>query len=143
MMKISASSFAGSLPELINEVDSIELYIPKLGVYEGTKLVKSSVKKLADILSTSGLGTSIHAPYFGDSPNYPKELMVDTALMNDAQERLIEESIIMAQELDSEVVVIHPGRIGASKEGSFAGEYISSSGFCAQDQRLCNTCACS
>ena len=118
-MIIGASSFAGTIPELINEVDSIELYIPKLGVYEGTKLIQSRIKKLADTLSTSNLGTSIHAPYFSDAPNYPKELIVDTALLNETQERLLKESIIIAQELDSDVVVIHPGRKGASKERSF------------------------
>ncbi|HEX7627311.1 MAG TPA: hypothetical protein VF354_00125, partial [Candidatus Methanoperedens sp.] len=44
-MIIGASSFAGTLPELGSEVDSIELYIPKLEVYEGTKLIKSRICK--------------------------------------------------------------------------------------------------
>jgi sugar phosphate isomerase/epimerase len=118
-MIIGASSFAGTLPELISEVDSIELYIPKLEVYEGTKLIRSRIKSLKDILSCYKIPTSIHAPYFSDAPNYPHELVVDTANLNDTQERLLNESIMIAEELGSGVVVIHPGRINEDKERSF------------------------
>ncbi|MCX9085858.1 MAG: sugar phosphate isomerase/epimerase [Candidatus Methanoperedens sp.] len=118
-MIIGASSFAGTLPELISEVDSIELYIPKLEVYEGTKLIRSRIKSIQDIISSYDISTSIHAPYFSDAPNYPLELVVDTANLNDIQERLINESIEIAQELGSQVVVIHPGRINGNKERSF------------------------
>jgi hypothetical protein len=51
-MIIGASSFAGTLPELISEIDSIELYIPKLEVYEGTKLIRSRIKRIKDIISS-------------------------------------------------------------------------------------------
>jgi sugar phosphate isomerase/epimerase len=118
-MIIGASSFAGTLPELILEVDSIELYIPKLEVYEGTKLIKSRIKKIKDILSSYKISTSIHAPYFSDAPNYPHELVVDTSNLNDTQERILKESIMIAEELGSRVVVIHPGRINEDKERSF------------------------
>src|SRR5659263_28972 len=118
-MIIGASSFAGTLPELISEVDSIELYIPKLEVYEGTKLIRSRITKIKDILSSYNISTSIHAPYFSDAPNYPHELVVDTANLNDTQERLLKESIMIAEELGSRVVVIHPGRINGDKERSF------------------------
>jgi sugar phosphate isomerase/epimerase len=118
-MIIGASSFAGSFPELEQVVDSIELYIPKLGVYEGTKLIKGRVKRIRDFLSISELSTSIHAPYFSDVPNYPKELVVDTARLNDAKKRLLKESITMAEELGSSVVVIHPGRIDTDRNRSF------------------------
>jgi sugar phosphate isomerase/epimerase len=118
-MIIGASSFAGTLPELISEVDSIELYIPKLEVYEGTRLIQSRITKIKDILSSYDISTSIHAPYFSDAPNYPNELVVDTANLNDTQERLINESIMIAEELGSGVVVIHPGRINGDKERSF------------------------
>jgi len=118
-MIIGASSFAGTLPELISEVDSIELYIPKLEVYEGTKLIRSRITKIKDILSSYNISTSIHAPYFSDAPNYPHELVVDTANLNDTQVRLINESIEIAEELESGVVVIHPGRINGDKERSF------------------------
>jgi sugar phosphate isomerase/epimerase len=118
-MIIGASSFAGTLPELISEVDSIELYIPKLEVYEGTKLIRSRIKNIKDILSSYKISTSIHAPYFSDAPNYPVELVVDTANLNDTQERLLNESIEIAQELGSGVVVIHPGKINGIKERSF------------------------
>ena len=117
-MIIGASSFAGSFPELKQVVESIELYIPKLGVYEGTKLVKSRVKKIRDFLSTCELSTSIHAPYFNDAPNYPHELIVDTAHLNKTQIRLLKESITMADELGSSVVVIHPGRIDTDRSRS-------------------------
>jgi sugar phosphate isomerase/epimerase len=118
-MIIGASSFAGTLPELISEVDSIELYIPKLEVYEGTKLIKSRIKKIKDFLSPYNISTSIHAPYFSDAPNYPKELVVDTSNLNVTQERLLNESIMIAEALGSGVVVIHPGRINGDKERSF------------------------
>jgi sugar phosphate isomerase/epimerase len=118
-MIIGASSFAGTLPELISEVDSIELYIPKLEVYEGTKLIRSRIKSIKDIISSYDISTSIHAPYFSDAPNYPNELVVDTANLNDTQERLLKESIMIAEELGSGIVVIHPGRINGDKERSF------------------------
>ncbi|HEY9205881.1 MAG TPA: sugar phosphate isomerase/epimerase family protein [Candidatus Methanoperedens sp.] len=118
-MIIGASSFAGSFPELEAEVDSIELYIPKLDVYDGTKLIKSRIEKIKDFLFTYELSTSIHAPYFSDSPNYPQELVVDTAHLNGTQERLLKESIMIAEELSSGVVVIHPGMAGMSRSGAF------------------------
>lgn len=118
-MIIGASSFAGTLPELRAEVDSIELYMPKLEVYEGTRLIRSRIKKIKDILSSYNISTSIHAPYFSDAPNYPHELVVDTAKLDGTQERLLKESIEIAEELGSVVVVIHPGRIKGDKERSF------------------------
>src|SRR5659263_56051 len=105
-MIIGASSFAGSLPELISEVDSIELYIPKLEVYIGTRLIRSRIKRIKDILSSYKISTSIHAPYFSNAPNYPHDLVVDTANLNDTQERLINESIEIAEELGSGVVAV-------------------------------------
>ncbi|NJD53132.1 MAG: sugar phosphate isomerase/epimerase [Candidatus Methanoperedens sp.] len=114
-MIIGASSFAGTLPELEREVESVELYIPKLGVYEGTKLIKSRIRKLTDTLSSYDLSTSIHAPYFSDAPNYPHELIVDTARLSDTTEKLMKESIMIAEALGSGIVVIHPGRINGNK----------------------------
>ena len=75
-MIIGASSFAGSLPELKKQVQSVELYIPKLGIYEGIELQKNRLNKVLDELSTCDLATSIHAPYFADVPTYPKELVI-------------------------------------------------------------------
>jgi len=118
-MIIGASSFAGTFPELKKEVGSIELYIPKLDVYEGTRLVKSRIRKLKDILSSYRISTSIHAPYFSDAPNYPVELIVDTAKLNNTQERLLKDSIMIGETMGSGVVVIHPGRINVDKEKSF------------------------
>jgi len=82
-------------------------------------LIRSRIKRIKDILSSYKISTSIHAPYFSNAPNYPHDLVVDTANLNDTQERLINESIEIAEELGSGVVVIHPGRINGDKERSF------------------------
>lgn len=118
-MIIGASSFAAPLPELRKEAESIELYIPKLGLYSGDSLVKKNVDKLHDFLSTCSIPTSIHAPYFGETPKYPVELIVDTAHMGKTQFRIMEENISLAHELGSNVVVIHPGKIRRNRESSF------------------------
>lgn len=118
-MIIGASSFASPLPELQREVDSIELYIPKLGLYRGTSLVRERLEELSDTLSTGNLSTSMHAPYFGDSPNYPPDLMVDTAHMNRTQMRLMEECIVLADRFGSKVLVVHPGKITGDRERCF------------------------
>src|SRR4030067_2452478 len=97
-MIIGASSFAGTLPELESEVESIELYIPKLEVYEGTKLIRSRIYNLKDTLSAYDLSTSIHAPYFSDAPNYPCELIVDTARLTDKTRRLFVDSIRIGED---------------------------------------------
>ena len=119
-MIIGASSFASPLPELEKEVDSIELYIPKLKLHDGHKLIIERVEELCDLLSTSRLQTTLHAPYYGDSPTYPKELMVDTAHMGRSQFRLMEESIVLANDLGCSVVVVHPGRITGNREECFS-----------------------
>jgi len=41
------------------------------------------------MLSSYDLSTSIHAPYFSDAPNYPHELIVDTARLSDTTEKLM------------------------------------------------------
>lgn len=123
-MIIGASSFAGTFPELVAEVESIELYVPKLGIYEGTMLLRSEIYKIRDALSSYDLSTSVHAPYFSDAPNYPKDLIVDTARLNSTAERLLKESINIAETLGSEIVVIHPGRINGNKERAF-GSMVS------------------
>lgn len=116
-MIIGASSFASPLPELQKEVESIELYIPKLGLYGGSKLIKEHVDALHDALSTGFTLTTMHAPYYG--PGYPAELMVDTAHMGKAQFRLMRESISLAGGLGCSVVVVHPGRITSDREECF------------------------
>ena len=118
-MIIGASSFASPLPELEKEVKSIELYIPKLRLYEGNKLIIERVDELRDILSTGSVNTTMHAPYYGDSPNYPKELNVDTAHMDSSQWQLMDESIDLASEFGCSVLVVHPGKIYGDKEKSF------------------------
>ena len=118
-MIIGASSFAGTIEEIKNEVESVELYIPKLGLYKDLQLQDDVLDNIMDALSTSDLVTSIHAPYFADVPTYPKELVVDTANMDRTHFRLMEESIELANRLDSKVVVMHPGRINGNRALSF------------------------
>ncbi|MDO9516793.1 MAG: sugar phosphate isomerase/epimerase family protein [Methanosarcinaceae archaeon] len=119
-MIIGASSFAGTIQEIKNEVQSVELYIPKLGLYKNLQLQDGVLDGIMDALSTSDLATSIHAPYFADVPTYPKELVVDTANMDRTHFRLMEESIELANRLNSKVVVIHPGRINGNRALSFS-----------------------
>ena len=111
-MKIGASSFASPLHELKKEVESIELYIPKLGLYKGNKMIKERFDEIREFLSTCSTSTTLHAPYFGDSPGYPEALMVDTAHMHRSQFQLMEESISLANEFGCSVVVIHPMLFG-------------------------------
>ncbi|WP_367344229.1 sugar phosphate isomerase/epimerase family protein [Methanomethylovorans sp.] len=119
-MIIGASSFAGSLSELSYEVSSVELYMPKLHVYDGRKLDHGVLEQILDELSTLDLMTSIHAPYFADSPTYPVELRIDTSNMRPDDFRLMHESIELASILGSKVVVLHPGRINDDRETAFA-----------------------
>ncbi|MDF1531982.1 MAG: sugar phosphate isomerase/epimerase [ANME-2 cluster archaeon] len=118
-MIIGASSFASTLEELIAEVDSVELYVPKMGLYEGRELQHDRVEDVRDILSTSGGITSVHAPYYADAKTYPNSLRVDMAHMNGSDFRLIEESIEMAVYFQSNVMVVHPGLAGDDRQGNF------------------------
>lgn len=128
-MIIGASSFALPLPprdfekhldSLRREVEAIELYIPKLEIYKNTSLLMGRVENLVDTLSALTMKTSIHAPYFGDSPSYPPNLMVDTAHMSKAKLRLLEESIELASLFEAEIVVLHPGKIWGDKKASLS-----------------------
>ncbi|MFP4654859.1 MAG: sugar phosphate isomerase/epimerase family protein [Methanohalobium sp.] len=119
-MIIGASSLAGEISQLKYEVDSIELYIPKMGLYNGSKLQDNKLRNIFDELSTSNTLTSMHAPYFANVSTYPDDLLVDTTNMDDKQFRLMEESISLANRLDTKVVVIHPGRIHQDRYKSFS-----------------------
>ena len=119
-MILGASSFAGSLPEIASEVQSVELYMPKLGVYRNSELQRDILDTILDELSTLDLHTSLHAPYFADVPTYPKDVVVDTANMDDQSFRLIRESIELAGRLGSRAVVLHPGRINGDHDGAFS-----------------------
>ncbi|WP_406659931.1 sugar phosphate isomerase/epimerase family protein [Methanolobus sp. ZRKC3] len=119
-MILGASSFAGSLAEIASELHSVELYMPKLGVYQDSVLQKDILGAILDELSTLDLHTSLHAPYFADTPTYPKDVVVDTANMGDVEFRLMGESIELAGELGSKAVVLHPGRINGSHDASFS-----------------------
>ncbi len=117
-MIIGASTLGVELVRLAEIMDSVELYLPRLGIYERGVLSKECVEELRDHLSTSKIKTSIHAPYFSDSQNYPRSLVVDTTQMQEEDFKLIEEAINLAERLESNVLVIHPGRIIENREKS-------------------------
>ena len=119
-MILGASSFAGSLTEIASEVQSVELYMPKLGIYKNSELQQDLLDTILDELSTLDLYTSLHAPYFADVPTYPRDVVVDTANMDGRAFRLIGESIELADLLGSRAVVLHPGRINGDHEGAFS-----------------------
>jgi sugar phosphate isomerase/epimerase len=131
-MIIGASSFASPLPELEKEVKSVELYIPKLRLYDGGNLIKKRVYELRDLLSTGSVLTTMHAPYYGNSPNYPEELMVDTAHLGSMQWRLMGESIDLASEFGCSVLVVHPGKISGNREKSFGRMVKNLKKLCAE-----------
>lgn len=119
-MIIGASSIASPIEELIGEVDSIELYVPKMGLYNGRSLQQDKVEAIMDILSTSSGITSVHAPYYAEVKTYPSDLCVDMADMNRSDFLLMEETIELAAYFQSEVVVIHPGLVGADRSRSLS-----------------------
>ncbi len=118
-MILGASSFAGSFCEISSEMQSVELYIPQLGVYKGSILQKDILSSVIDEISVFDLKTSVHAPYFADVCTYPSDMNVDIANMGDRDFRLINESIDIGAELGSKVIVIHPGRYGSDRHASF------------------------
>ncbi|MBP1908086.1 sugar phosphate isomerase/epimerase family protein [Methanolobus bombayensis] len=115
-MILGASSFAGSFSDIASELESVELYMPKLGIYKDSILQKDILESLLDELSTTDLKTSIHAPYFADVPTYPKDVIVDMASMGEKEFRLMRESIELASRLGSAAIVLHPGRFGTEDD---------------------------
>lgn len=119
-MIFGASSFAGPFADLKGHVGSIELYIPKLGIYNGSTLEKEKLDGILDELSIHDFASTVHAPYFAADSKYPSALQVDTALMGEREFALLEESIALANRVEASVVVLHPGRIGPDREKSFS-----------------------
>jgi sugar phosphate isomerase/epimerase len=115
-----ASSFAGSLQELKENVRSIELYVPKMGIYNGSVLEKKELEHILDEMSAYNFAGTVHAPYSAADPRYPAALQVDTAKMGNREFILLEESMAIANRIGAHVVVLHPGRIGPDREKSFA-----------------------
>jgi len=115
-----ASSFAGQLLDLKSHVRFVELYIPKLGIYNDSKLDTEKIERMLDDISVYELKTTVHAPYSAADPKYPPALQVDTAKMEKREFSLIEESIALANRIGAKVVVLHPGRIGDNRTKSFS-----------------------
>lgn len=119
-MIFGASSFAGPLADLKGHVGSIELYIPKLGIYNGSALETEKLDRILDELSVHDFASTVHAPYSAADSKYPSALQVDTALMGEREFALMEESLALANRIESSVVVLHPGRVGQEREKSFS-----------------------
>lgn len=118
-MIFGASSFAGPLQELKENVGSIELYVPKLGIYNGSVLEMRKLEIILDEMSAYCFPGTVHAPYSAADPRYPAALQVDTANMGKREFTLLEESMTIANRIGSHVVVLHPGRVGLYREKSF------------------------
>lgn len=119
-MIFGASSFAGHLTDLKGHVQSIELYIPKMGIYNGSDLEKDKLEKILDKISTYNFECTVHAPYSAEDPKYPLAINVDTARMSEREFAIMEESIAIANRVEARIVVLHPGRVGNDKEKAYS-----------------------
>lgn len=119
-MILGASSFAAPPEDLKKHVESIELYIPKLGIYNGSALEMRKLDRVLDETSTYDFAVTVHAPYSSGDSEYPSALQVDTARMGEREFILLEESIALANRIGAHVVVLHPGRVGPDREKSFS-----------------------
>jgi sugar phosphate isomerase/epimerase len=117
---LGASSFAGPPGDLQGYIESIELYIPKLGIYDGLRLETKKLDRVLDEISIYDFATTVHAPYFAEDSKYPSALQVDTAHMGETEFTLIEESIALANRIGASVVVLHPGRVGSERKKSYS-----------------------
>jgi sugar phosphate isomerase/epimerase len=115
-----ASSFAGPLGDLKGHVKSIELYIPKMGVYNGSGLEKEKLETILDKISVYNLECTVHAPYSAEDPKYPLTINVDTSRMGEREFAIMEESIALANRIGAEIVVLHPGRVGPYREKAYS-----------------------
>ncbi len=118
-MIFGASSFAGPLTDLKGHVRSIELYIPKMGIYNGSGLEMEKLEKILDKISTYNFECTVHAPYSAEDPKYPLAIKVDTARMGEREFAIMEESIALANRIGAGVVVLHPGRVGPDREKAY------------------------
>lgn len=118
-MILGASSFAGPPEDLQGHIEYIELYIPKLGIYDGLRLETKKLDRVLDEISIYDFATTVHAPYFAEDSKYPSALQVDTAQMSEREFTLMEESITLANRIGAPVVVLHPGRVGTDREKSY------------------------
>jgi len=116
---LGASSFAGPPGDLKGHVESIELYIPKLGIYNGSTLETEKLDRVLDEISIYNFAVTVHAPYSAGDSRYPSALQIDTARMGKREYTLLEESIALANRTGARVVVLHPGRVGPDREKSF------------------------
>ena len=119
-MIFGASSFAGPLADLKEHVGFIELYIPKLGIYNGSALETEKLEEILDKISIYDFACTVHAPYSAADPKYPSALQVDTARMGEREFALMEESITLANRIGAQIVVLHPGRIGSDREKAYS-----------------------
>lgn len=118
-MKFGASSFVGSVDDISKYVQCIELYIPRMKLYNNRILDKEELKTIKDHLSTTDLLTSMHAPYYSEDEKYPQDLRIDTANMIEKDFLIMQELFQIASDLGTETIVIHPGLINDNRLKSF------------------------
>ncbi len=112
-MIFGASTFMKNINNLPCIVDSIEYYIPRLELYEGRTINKEKVKYLVDLIKSFNLDYStVHGPYHpGLNSEYPKNLIIDLANMNDKDVKLIKEVVDLTVKFNASILTLHPGRI--------------------------------
>ncbi|MDV0446805.1 endonuclease 4 [Methanosarcinaceae archaeon Ag5] len=118
-MKLGVSTFAGPLSDLCEIADSVELYIPKMNLYEGRVLQKDRVNTFLDQFFSYDLPATAHAPYYLKSLEYPVDLSVDMSQMSKKDFQLMNESIDIAALAGADILVVHPGVITDSSKKSF------------------------
>lgn len=118
-MILGASSFAGRPGDLKEHIEFIELYVPKLGIYNGSTLEIEKLDRVLDEILIYNFAVTVHAPYSSGDSKYPSALQVDTAKMGKKEFTLMEESIALANKVEAPVVVLHPGRVGPDREKSY------------------------
>lgn len=119
-MIFGASSFAGPLTDLKGRVQSIELYIPKMGIYNGSGLEKEKLEEILDKISAYNFECTVHAPYSAEDPKYPLAINVDTARMGEREFAIMEESVALANRIGAQIVVLHPGRVGPDRGKAYS-----------------------
>jgi sugar phosphate isomerase/epimerase len=115
-----ASSFAGPLRDLKGHVRFIELYIPKMDVYNGAGLEMEKLETILDKISIYNFECTVHAPFSAEDPKYPLALSVDTSRMGEREFAIMEESISLANRIGAGIVVLHPGRVGPDREKAYS-----------------------
>lgn len=111
-MKFGASTFINNINELLDIVDSIEFYIPKLNLYKNRLLQRDKLNELLDFRYSYNINSTMHAPYYpGKDNQYPLDLVINLTKMNKSDKILFKEIIDIAVKFDVSLLTVHPGII--------------------------------